>query len=98
MLNPLLSSQRTARTDQTGLKPKLIKFSQAQICFPYTVKPVLSDHKKKDIFLAFHTGGWLLLFESSAESSCTSFLYYFHSTISSHLSIAISMIPEWMVA
>ena len=33
------------------------------------VKPVLSDHKKQDLFLAFQTGGCLLLNESSAESS-----------------------------
>ena len=31
-----------------------------------TVKPVLSDHMKLDICLAFHTGGCLLLHESSA--------------------------------
>ena len=58
------------------------------------VKPVLSDHMKQDIFLAFKTGGCLLLHESSAESSCMSF----HSAISNHLSIAISMSREWMVA
>ena len=34
-----------------------------------TVKPVLSNHIKQDIFLAFQTGGCLLLNESSAESS-----------------------------
>ena len=56
-----------------------------------TVKPVLSDHIKQDIFLAFQTGGCLLPHESSAES-------YFHSAISNHLSIAFSMSPEWMVA
>ena len=37
------------------------------------VKPVLSDHIKQDIFLAFQTGGCLLLHESSAESLCMSF-------------------------
>ena len=26
-----------------------------------TVKPVLSDHIKQDIFLTFQTGGWLML-------------------------------------
>ena len=26
-----------------------------------TVKPVLSNHIKQDILLAFQTGGWLLL-------------------------------------
>ena len=62
------------------------------------VKPVLSDHIKQEIFLAFQTGGCLLLYESSAESSCMSFLYYFHSAISNHRSIAISMLPERMVA
>ena len=32
-----------------------------------TVKPVISDHIKQDIFLAFRTGGCFLLHESSAE-------------------------------
>ena len=59
-----------------------------------TVKPILSDHIKQDIVLAFQTGGFLLPHESSAES----FLCYFHSAISNHLSIAISMSPEWIVA
>ena len=36
--------------------------------YGYTVKPVLSDHIQQDIFLAFQTGAWLLLHESSAES------------------------------
>ena len=62
----------------------------------YTVKPVLSNHINPDIFLAFQTGGCLLLHESSAESM--SFLHYFHSAISNRLSKAISMSPEWMVA
>ena len=34
-----------------------------------TVKPVLSNHIKQDIFLAFQTGGCLLLHESRAENS-----------------------------
>ena len=66
-----------------------------------TVKPVLSDHIKQDIFLAFQTGGCLLLHESIAERSVLvqkarklCFLQYFHSAISNHLSIAISMSPE----
>ena len=59
-------------------------------------KPVLSDHIKEDIFLGFQTGDYLLLHESSAES--LSFLRYFHSAISSHLSKGISMSPAWMVA
>ena len=33
-----------------------------------TVKPALSDHIKQDIFLAFQTGGCLLLHESSSEA------------------------------
>ena len=58
-------------------------------------RPVLSNHIKQDIFLALQTGGCLLLHESSAESSCRrSFLQYFHSAISNHLSIAISMSPD----
>ena len=32
-----------------------------------TVKPVLSDHIKQDMCLAFQTGGLLLLHESSAD-------------------------------
>ena len=50
---------------------------------------LLSDHIKQYIVLAFRTGGCLLLHESSAE--------IFHAAISNHLSIAISMSPEWMV-
>ena len=56
---------------------------------------VFNDHIKQDACLAFQTGGCLLLHESSVESSCMSFLHYFHSAISSHLSIAISMSPGW---
>ena len=33
------------------------------------VKPVFSNHIKQDIFLAYQTGGCLLLHESSAQSS-----------------------------
>ena len=47
---------------------------------------------KQDIFLAFQTSSCLLLHESS------SFMHYFHSAISNHLSIAMSMSPEWIVA
>ena len=64
--------------------------------YKYTVKPVLRHHIKQDIFLAFQTGGCLLLHEGSAESR--SFLRYFHLAISNHLSIVISMSPELMVA
>ena len=51
------------------------------------VKPVLSDHIKRDIFLAFQTGGCLPLHDSSA-----------HSAISNHLSIVISISTEWVVS
>ena len=51
----------------------------------HTVKPVLSDHIKQDIFLAFRAVGCLLLHESSAENY-RSFLCYFHSAVSNHLS------------
>ena len=72
---------------------------ESDSCFyTCTVKPVLSYHIKQDIFLVFQTGGCLLLNESSTESSCGSFLCYFHSVISNNLSIAIFMLPEWMVA
>ena len=37
--------------------------------FINAVKRVLRDHIKQDIFLAFQTGGCLLLHERSAESS-----------------------------
>ena len=56
---------------------------------------MLSDHIKQYIMLAFQTGGCLLLHESSAESM--SFLHYFHSAISNHMSLAVSILPEWMV-
>ena len=47
-----------------------------------TVKPVLSGyHIQQNIFLFFQTAGSLLLHESSAETSCMSFLRYFHSAI-----------------
>ena len=36
----------------------------------FLVKHVIINHIKQDIFLAFQTGGCLLLHESSAESSC----------------------------
>ena len=59
---------------------------------------MLSDHIKQDIFLAFQIGGCLFVHESSAESSCRSFLHYFYAQISNHLSIAISMSPDgWLL-
>ena len=51
-----------------------------------TVKPVLSDHIQQYIFWAFQTGGCLLLYDCRAESSCMSFLHYFHTAINNHLS------------
>ena len=54
-----------------------------------TVIPVFSDHITQDICFAFQTGGCLLLHESRAR---------LHSAISNHLSIAISMSPEWVIA
>ena len=51
-----------------------------------TVKPVLSDHLKQDIFLAFQTGGCLLLNDPE-------FLHYFHAAISNHLSES----PEYCI-
>ena len=61
-----------------------------------TVKPVLSDHIKQDIFLAFQTGGCLLLYENRAECSFM-LIHYFDSAISSHLngwSLEMSFIPS----
>ena len=64
-------------------------------------RPVFSErgsYKTRHMLgFLFQTGGWVLLHESSAESTCKSFLHYFHSAKSNHLSIAISMSPEWMV-
>ena len=40
----------------------------------YTVKPVLGDHIKHYIFLAFQIGGYLLLHESPAGAFCTTFI------------------------
>ena len=58
-----------------------------------TVKPLLSDHIKQDMFLAFQTDLCLLLIPAKLSA-----LLLFHAAISNHLSIAISMSPEWMVA
>ena len=54
-----------------------------------TVKPVLSDHIQQNICLTFQTGGCLMLHESIAESLGMRL---------NHLSIAMSMSPEWVVA
>ena len=48
---------------------------EEQVTNSNTVRPVLSDHIKQDIFLAFQSGGCLLLHESSAESSSCSQKY-----------------------
>ena len=45
-----------------------------------TVKPVLSDHIKQEIFLAFQTDGCLLLHESKAESSAEEIRCVFDDT------------------
>ena len=58
---------------------------------------MLSDHIKQDIFLAFQTGGCLLLYESSAESSCMSFLHYFHAAISKTCLINPKFVLLYMV-
>ena len=61
------------------------------------VRPLLSDHIKQLIFfLAFQTGGCLLLreSESSAEGSCMSSLHFFHSAVANRLSTVIFMSPE----
>ena len=63
-----------------------------------TVKPVLSDHIKQDIFWLFRQVVAYCCMKVVQKSSCRSFLRYFHSAISNHLSIAISMSPEWMAA
>ena len=81
----------------TGGKAKNADPDQSEILrfFLYnTVKPVFSDNIKRDIFLAFQTGGYLLLHENSAESSYVSFLHYFHPAISNHMSVAMLMSPE----
>ena len=78
---------------------KLNTFKIDYICFTKittdTVNPVLSD-QQHDIF-------WL--FRQVVAYCCMkvvqiahAFLHYFHPAISNHLSIAISMSPEWMVA
>ena len=67
-----------------------ILFISDILWFVSTVKPVLRDHIKQDIFLAFQIGGCLLLHVKVVQSA--------FRAISNHLSIAISMSPEWMVA
>ena len=57
-----------------------------KVIYVDTVKLVLSDHLKQDIFLAFRTDCCLLFH---------GIMHYFHSAISHHLSKAISKSPEW---
>ena len=78
-----------------GITGQFITFiiSVQSVYCRYSQTCVKRPHKTS-IILAFQTGGCLLLHESSAESSCMSFLHYFHSAISNHLSIANSMSPE----
>ena len=49
------------------------KFSEIVNSLHKPVKPVIRDHVKRDIFSSFRKGGCLLLHESSAGSSCTTF-------------------------
>ena len=60
---------------------------------------VVQKAQQPPVYSAFHVT--LLLYESSAESSCIfcscrSFLHYFHLSINNHLSIVIFMSTEWM--
>ena len=58
-----------------GQKPRRqVLYLPGSLYFP-TVKPVFRDHIKQYIFLAFQTGGCLLMYESTAESSYLSFLH-----------------------
>ena len=65
----------------------------SQTCFkrPYKTRHVLAFQTGARLLLnessaESWTGGCLLLNESSAESSCRSFMHYFQSAISNHLS------------
>ena len=55
-----------------------------------TVKPVFSDHIKQELFLAFQTDLYLLLYESS--------LYYSNPAISNYLSENPKYVWFYMVA
>ena len=74
-------------TDSPKKKPMVIEGYQVYSS-EGTVKPVFSDHIRKSIFLTddcslLHGSSAEMRHESSAESS---FLHYFHSAISNHLS------------
>ena len=71
---------------------------EAAHCLSLHTERTYSQTCVKQPFLAFQTGGCLLLNESSTDCSRRSFLCYFHSAISNHLSKGFSMSPEWMVA
>ena len=73
----------------TEIKVRILKITKI------TVRPVLSDHIKQDIFWLFRqvVAYCCMIVVQKAHA----FLHYFHSAISSHLSIAISISPELMV-
>ena len=89
--------------------PRSCLFICLEYEYIYSIYPALDTHEtltevqtgvrrpcKTRHSFAFKTDGCLLLNESSADSR--SFLRYFHSAMGNHLSIAISMSPEWVVA
>ena len=55
-------------TDQLSIQVTVILMHKLLMIY-IIVKPVLSNHMKHDICLAFQTSGCLLLHESSAESN-----------------------------
>ena len=71
---------------------KLVKFTgfcMESSQYRSTAKPVLSDHLFSWQRKSLLAGGCFLLNISSAESSCMSFLHYFHTAISNHLSVKV---------
>ena len=94
-----MTSSDTNRAVQSKKMARGVKFriEEAVICvFVFAFEKSRFSHDAAH--LAFKTGGCLLVHESNAESSCRSSLCYFQSAISNHLSIVVSMTPEWMVA
>ena len=67
------------------------------ITYTFTVKPVLSDHIKQDIFLAFQGGCFDNNCCMKVVQKALPYMYLHAAIFSNHLSIAISMSPEWMV-
>ena len=53
---------------------KRLSMCNALVEVLYTVKPVLSDHIKQDMFLAFLTGGCLLLHENFQKAFCATII------------------------